>query len=235
MDMSLSAGAFSAMSSVIGAYYGNKVEEIKANAANTIRAGNNEVTAGVNARNASVTALQRWRQGVANSRVYEAVAQNQEALATNFNRARDQRTRQDFATNIRGAEESGRQQAAAAASGISGSVVDVIDMTSNLRRGMERQATVEAENQMVSDFDKQELRTRLAGLDALDFTAIYDNQQIRDTTVTAKKSTNLLGAAISGKDTLKNISNGLASFKFNTNDSVSDVNGSDLQSDQYIP
>jgi hypothetical protein len=227
MDMSLVSGGYSAFNSVVSAYFGNQAESYKADAANQIREGNNAVLAKVNERNSAITALQRWRQGVANSRVYEAVKANQDALTANFNRARDQRARANFATNIRGAEESGRQQASAAASGITGSVVDVIDMTSRLRRGIETTATRQAEKQMTYDFDKQQLATRLATLDTLDYSVILDNQQIMDYGRNQAKTTNLFGAAISGKDTLKNLTQGLESVSgfFKTTQSTDTLGG----------
>ena len=216
MDMSLASAGTSMASSLIGAYYGNKTAKAQADAANKIRAGNNAVTAVVNTRNTAITGLQKWRQSVSNSRVYEAVAANQEALAVNFNRARDAKARSNFSTNIKQAEESGRQQAAAAASGITGSVVDVIDSTSRIRAGMERVANIRSENQTLGDFQKREFAQRWATLDSLDYSLIFDNQAIMDTGNNVAQQTNLFGAAISGKDTLKNLTQGLADFSFTT-------------------
>lgn len=218
MDMSLASAGANALAGFAIANINNGVAKFQAAAANTIRAGNNAVAVKVNARNAEITALQRWRQGVTNSRVYEAVAANQEALTTNFNRARDAKARTNFSTSIRAAEESGRQQAAAAASGVTGSVVDVIDTTSRLRRGMERTASVAAENQMLGDYDKQEFAQRWATLDSLDYSLIFDNQQLMDNGTSTAQTVSPWSAAISaglgGKDTLKNVSNALADFKF---------------------
>jgi hypothetical protein len=233
MDMSMASGAYSAFSSVVSAYFANDVADAQAAGANQIRASNNRVTAAVNVRNSAITALQRWKQEVANSRVYEAVKSNQEALATNFNRARDQRTRQNFAVSIRNAEESGRQQASAAASGVTGSVVDVIDTTSRLKQGIEQQARHDAELQVDGDFKKKELATRLATMDSLDYSLVLDNVQQADYGVNTPKHINLLGAAISGKDTLKNVSQGLEFFFKDTEGGKYDINGSDSQSDNY--
>lgn len=212
MDMSLVSGGFSAVNSALGAYYSNEVESIKANAANRIREGNNRVVGVVNQRNAEMTALQRWRQSVANSRVYEAVAANQEAMAINFNRARDMRTRAGFAANIRNAEESGRQQAAAAASGVSGSVVDVVNMTTRLKQGIERQAVKQTEGQLSYDFERKQEQARLATLDSLDFSLIFDNVQQVDYAINAPKRVDIFGAAISGKNTLRDLTQGAANF-----------------------
>lgn len=215
MDMSLVSGGFSAVSGLISASYSNKAEKARAGAANQIRAGNNSVVAAVNERNGAITALQRWRQGVANSRVYEAVAANQDALAINFNRARDARTRSNFATNIRNAEEIGRQQAAAAVSGVTGSVVDVINMTSRLKQNIERQAVLDTEQQVDYDFKRKETAVRLSTMDSLDFSLIFDNTVQKDYGQNTAKTQSVFGAMISGKDTLKNLTQGIADFKFN--------------------
>lgn len=222
MDMSLVSGGFSAANGLISAYYGNKVEGIKADAANKIRAGNNAVLAEVNKRNAGLSGLQRWRQEVSNSRVMEAVATNQDALAINFNRSRDARTRANFATNIRNAEESGRQQAAAAVSGVTGSVVDVINMTSRLKQNIERQTVVDTERQINYDFNRKQTAVRLATMDALDFSLIFDTTANLDYGSNTPKTTNLFGAMISGKDTLKNLAQGAADFMFKQPDPIGD-------------
>lgn len=224
MDMSLASAGIGAVTGFANSLINNSAARHQAAAANQIREGNNAVTVKVNARNAAVTSLQRWRQGVSNSRVYEAVAANQEALATNFNRARDSKTRSNFSASVRAAEESGRQQASAAASGITGSVVDVINMTSTLRRGIEQQASLEAEGQMASDFNKQEFAQRWATLDSLDYSLIFDNQQIMDYGRNVAVTTNPFAAAIQGAigsaGGLKGVANGLANFSFNTGGGV---------------
>lgn len=216
MDISLASGLGSAFSGLVQANASNKAAVYQAQGANTIRAGNNKVTGIVNERNASITALQRWRQTVSNSRVYEAVAANQEALATNFNRSRDQRTRANFSTSIKQAEESGRQQAMAAASGVTGSVVDVIDRTTRMRQGMENTANVETERYISSDYTKREFAQKWATLDSLDYSIIFDNTQVLDYGNNVASKTSLLGAALGGKDTIQNLVNGVSNFSFNT-------------------
>ena len=197
-DMSLALAGVGAVSSAIATYSANQVAGIQANAANVIRAGNNKVTKATNARNAVLTDTQRWAQGVRNRRVYESVGAQQEALAVNFNRARDTRTRQNFATNIRQAEESGRQAAGAAASGITGSVVDIIDMTTQLRNGMQNEARLQAENQIVGDFKRTEVRQRLALTDQLDFSVIFDNPAILDAGTNVAQTSSVFSAAFAG-------------------------------------
>lgn len=225
MDMAMVKMGVDAVIGLSNAYYANKIGEIQANAANTIRAGNNSVIAKANERNASITKLQRWRQEVSNSRVYETVGNNQEALVTNFNRARDQRTRANFSDSIRSAEELGRQQASAAHSGVTGSVVDMIDSTTRIKQGMERVNKESTERQVGSDFEKRQFWQRTSTLDSLDYSAIYDNVILQDTTIDIPNKQGLLGAAIMGglgKDG-KNLKNVAATFNFNTkSDPISD-------------
>lgn len=198
----------------MSAYASNELSAYQAETANKIREGNNKVLEVVAKRNAAITGLQRWRQEVSNKRVYSAVAANQEALATNYNRARDQRTRSNFSAAIREAEQSGRQQASAAASGITGSVVDIIDQTSRMRRGMEVNAGLAAESQMAGDYTRREHAQRWATLDSLDYSLILDNAPLMDNGFNVGTSTSVLGAALSGKNTLKNLTQGLADFSF---------------------
>lgn len=206
----------------MSAYSSNKLAAYQADVANKIREGNNRVLGVVAKRNAAITGLQRWRQEVSNKRVYAAVEANQEALALNYNRARDQRTRSNFSAAIREAEQSGRQQAAAASSGITGSVVDIIDKTSEMRRGMEARAGLEAESQMAGDYQRREHAQRWATLDSLDYSLIFDNAPLMDNGFNIGTSTSVLGAALAGKDTLKNLTQGLADFSFSNSDPVGD-------------
>jgi hypothetical protein len=212
-DMSLVSGGFNFLNGAIGQHFANEGAEAQAAAANGIRAGQRIVTASNNSRNAQLTAMQRWAQSVRNSRVMESVASHQEALAINFNRARDARTRQNFATNVRQAEEQGRMQAAAASSGVTGSVVDVVNMTAKLRNGMERTARMDAEDQIVYDYQKTEFDTRLALLDQLDFSLILDNPEVMDNgPATEARTGNVLTAGLGNNGALRQITQGLGSF-----------------------
>jgi hypothetical protein len=138
---------------------------------------NNQTIAATNARNSELTALQRWAQDVRNSRVNEAVARTQEALTVNFNRSRDARTRANFADNLRQAEEAGRMAAGAAASGVTGSVVGVIDATRQLKNELKNTARLDLEHQLVTDEKQKEFEARWALEDQKDSSLIFDNPQ----------------------------------------------------------
>lgn len=198
-DASLYGGAYAAIgsgiASAITASSDSRIAADDAKAANGIRAANNASSQAWADANAKITALQRWAQGVRNSRVYESVARNQEALATNFNRSRDARTRSNFSDSIRQAEEAGRMQAAAAASGITGSVVQVLDTTRELRNGIQDRDRVNTEAQVKSDFSLAQFQQRWAILDQLDNGLILDTPAKIDYGTTLARPTTSVGSA----------------------------------------
>ena len=180
MYAGLITAGFSALQSMYGTSVSNSVANIKAGAENRIRDINHATVDVVNQRNAALTSLQRWAQGVRNERVYEGLGNNQAAAATNFNRMRDARTRQNFATNVQQAEASGRMQAAAAASGVTGSVVDILNQATALKVSMAETARVSAEKQMTYDYRLGERQQTFAAYDQLDTGLIFDNPELYD-------------------------------------------------------
>ena len=196
MDAGLISAGFNMVSGAISAGYANDSALIQANASNNIRAINNQTAAAITSRNAALTGLQRWAQGVRNSRVTESIERTQEALTTNFNRQRDAKTRANFADATRHAEEQGRFAAAAAASGVTGSVVDIIDMTARVRNNISEQARISDENMAVYDQKKVEFETRWALLDNMDYSLIFDNPELIDARQTTAQTVNPLSAGI---------------------------------------
>ena len=198
MDASIYGAVAGAVTGAIQANAANAVARINSQLSNDVRAINNQTRQVVNQRNATLTALQRWAQDVRNSRVDEQIGRTQEALAVNFNRSRDARTRANFADSIRQAEEAGRMQASAAASGVTGSVVDVLNNTAKLKNAMKNQARVEAENQAASDFDQLEFESRWALEDQKDHSLIFDNPATLDYGRDIPYQSSVLSAAFAG-------------------------------------
>lgn len=199
MDASLVNAGYGAISGAITASANRSVAATLAGASNNIRMVNNQTARVVAERDAVLTGMQRWAQNVRNQRTYESIAQHQEALTINFNRARDTRTRQNFAANVAEAEEQGRFAAAAAASGVTGSVVDIIDSTAALKRNMIDAARVEQENQAVYDERNTEFRTQWALMDQMDYGLIFDAQAKLDYGTTQTQQTpGVLSSAIGG-------------------------------------
>ena len=199
MDISTASSGMSIASTVVSNYYANRVAGIQADTANSIRGINNSVLAYTNARDAAITGLQRWRQTVHNSRVYENTAKDQEASEVNYARSKDARARASFSDQIRFAEEEGRMAASAAASGITGSVVDMLNATSRMRKGITD--TAQAENNRLADSDHQRhlKSTYWANLDQLDYGLILDNPRSVDFRNDTAQTRSLV-AGISGKD-----------------------------------
>lgn len=195
MDASLVSGFTGAITSAISAQAASSIAKLQANTANQVRALNNGTVAAVNARNAQVTSLQRWAQGVRNSRVDDQIADTQEALTTNFNRSRDARTNANFSASIAQAEQAGRIQASAAASGVGGSVVDVVNMTFNLKNAVKEQARLDEERYIVVDQKQREFKAKWALEDQKDYSLIFDNLATLDYKTNLPATTANVGSA----------------------------------------
>ena len=226
MDASLVSAGYGAIGSFFSISASNAVSRIQANAQNKITGINNETAKVLTQRNAALTGLQRWAQQVRNDRVMESIGLNQQALAINFNRSRDARTRQNFAANIRDAEQIGRQQAAAAASGVTGSVVDVVNQATQVKRGMEETARIAAERQVSYDYKLTEQQQYWSAIDQLDTGLIFDNPEMLDYSTSVAKTSNAGTAALTSFITQGGLG-GLASF-FQTPKSGGDTLGAFL-------
>lgn len=198
-------GAYSVGSAIgqIGVnYFNNRTARAQADTANYIRNLNNGVKKVENERDAVITATQRWRQSVYNDRVKEHAATDREVIETNFWRQRDARQRASFSDQIRYAEQEGRMAAAAAMSGVSGSVVDMLENTAKLRKGIEDQTRAEAESQFGYDKNKLEFGTYQADMDQFDYSLIFDHPQMLDFTRNIPQTVSLLngvtGAQVKG-------------------------------------
>lgn len=218
MDASLVAGGFNFLSGAITQSFANGAAKYQAATANNIRAGNNRVIDVANERNAILTATQRWAQTVRNSRVYENLTEVQAAQGSNFNRQRDARTKSNFAANVKFAEEDGRQAAAAAASGVTGSVVDVINTTSRVRKGIEEASRLQDEEYIDEDYKHAEFRTNLIAKDSIDYGIIFDNEQLHDFGNNIAKTGSVISAGLANNGALKQLTQGLSTFKFQQED-----------------
>lgn len=215
MDYSTAASMGSAVGQMAATYFGNQANQINANAANYVRAKNNEVLTVTNARDASLTAIQRWKQSVNNTRVQQNASNDHDVIETNYWRQVDQRQRASFSDQIRSAESEGRQAAMAAVSGVSGGVVDMLNNTAKLRQGMQDVAAATADKQMAYDKNRQEFSNYWANMDQMDYSLILDNPQVMDYTKTVPQPKGML-SGVAAKD-VKNIAQGV-SFMFKTPD-----------------
>lgn len=215
-------GMVSSIGSAIGGVYAANananVARHQSEANNFIRAQNNTAIDAENRRDAVLTGIQRWKQTIYNKRVMANAASDQEMLAVNYARQRDARARGSFSDQIRSAEEAGRMQAQAAMSGVSGSVVDVLNATLAMRKGMQDTQTATAGRQADYDEMRKEGSVWLANLDKLDNTLILDNPRGHDYGFDPTPPANVL-ASLNVKD-VKNIAQGgaeaYAKFSFST-------------------
>lgn len=179
-DYSAVAGWSGAIAGAMQANAANSISKKQIAGSNYIREQNNMVVAAENSRDKVLTGIQRWRQQVHNSRVVENAANDQEALAVNHFRQKDQIARADFATQIGYAEQQGRMAAQAASSGVSGGVVDMLNVSMRIKQGMENNARAQAERQLDSDYERKQMSVWWANMDQLDQSVILDNMRGAD-------------------------------------------------------
>lgn len=184
----------------------NTVSEANAFASNLVRSANNELKA-------SRANLARYTQSVNNQRTLDNAGSAAEAAAVNYRRARDSATNDDFERQIAFAEQAGAQAAAAALSGLTGGVADLVAGTSALRRSRLQGRAKEAMRQ--SDWDAQRMQVNImqAGWDSLDQSDILaDIDYSTDIATKQFRSGNLLTDIMGGQD-MKNVSNIAGFFK----------------------
>ena len=171
----------------------NIVNEANAYASNLMRGANNKLKA---ARGS----LARYNQSVNNQRTLENVGREAEAAAVNYRRARDSAARDDFESQIAFAEQAGAQGAAAAFSGLSGGVADMVASTTALRKARLQQRSDEAMRQ--GDFDASRMQANIlqSGWDSLDHSEISDNLDYSvDVAVKRSRGVNLFSDIMAGQ------------------------------------
>ena len=99
----------------------------------------NKLRVASNALEAAKGNLARWVQSVNNQRRMDSAGEALEATIVNARRAGDQATRSSFSRSIREAEEAGQMAASAAMAGVSGDVVDMVNVSTRLRNEIVRQ------------------------------------------------------------------------------------------------
>lgn len=210
----------SVASTMITNYFSGKIAGVQAGLANDIRALNNETLRVTNRRDAVLTGMQRWRQKVYNERVHQNAEKDKEVGAVNYWRQKDARKRASFAEQIRYAEEDGRMQASAAASGVSGSVVDMLNATTELRKGLQEQQAARTERQFDYDYGRAQFSQWWANMDQMDYSLILDNPKTLDFNVNTANAPGLL-SGVSVKD-VKDIAQGGYDFFFKQPDPIGD-------------
>lgn len=143
----------------------NTVNAANAYANNLVRAANNELKA-------SRASLSRYTQGENNARVLENTGSALEVAAINYRRARDSASGDDFENQIAFSEQAGAQAAAAALSGLTGGVADMVNGTTALRKARLQQRSDQAMKQGDWDAAQRNRQIAQAGWDSLDSSEI---------------------------------------------------------------
>lgn len=178
----------------------NVINEANAWSSNLIRSANNELRG-------ARSSLARYNQSVNNQRTLDNVGAAQAAHITNYRRARDSATQDDFETQIRMAEGAGAQAAAAALSGLTGGVADLVAGTSALRSERIKQRSLEASKQQAWDAAQVQRNIALAGYDQLDYSEIATDLDYGIDVAQKQRSTGSLLSAVLGGQDMKGLSN----------------------------
>jgi hypothetical protein len=129
-------GLIAAGLSGLSAYGSASVASAEAKANNRISAAqshnDNRVRGAGNAFNAARGSLQRYMQSLQNNQTLEAGGEAMEANLINARRTEDVLTEASFEEQIRSAEQTGTQAAAAAFAGVGGEVADTVSISTRL-------------------------------------------------------------------------------------------------------
>jgi hypothetical protein len=226
MDYGAISGYGQIASTMVSNYYAGKVTKIQDETANTIRGLNNATVQAENSRDAAITGIARWRQSIYNKRVMENAGKDVEALAVNHFRQKDTMARQSFAAQIGYAEQNGRMQAMAAASGVSGNVTDMLAFSMRLKQGMENTQRANAERQIDGDYSRRQREQWFANMDQIDNGLLFDKNRQQDYGFNDTQAPSLL-TGIKVAD-IKAIAQG-TDFKFNLGSGDTSWAGVDYQ------
>ena len=184
----------------------NIVNSANAYASNLVRSANNDLRTSRNR-------LARYTLGVNNARVMENTGSALEAATVNYRRARDSSVSDDFESQIAFAEQSGAQSAAAALSGLTGGVADIVNGTTALRKARLQQRSEQAAKQGDWDAGQRASQIAQAGFDSLDSSEISDDLDYSlDVAVKQVRGGNFLTDVLKGQSA-QNLAN---AFSFNT-------------------
>ena len=200
-----SAGLMEQVSKIVGSISAGYLQEAQVNASNKINEANtfasNLIRAANNNLRGSRAGLARFVQAENNKRVLANTGSAMETTQVNARRQRDAATANDFESQIAFAEQAGAQAAAAAFSGLTGGVADIVNGTSALRRERIAQRTKEATKFADFDTGKRISDIAQAGWDSLDFSEIgADIDYSKDVATKQAYGGNLFSEILGGVD-----------------------------------
>lgn len=144
MAVKAANGLLQGMAGRVEAERNNEISQVNAQAGNSVRVAKNAAVAASNT-------LARWVQSVSNNRRLDQGGDAIEANAVNYRRASDAGLTHSFSSSIRDSEQAGVQAAQAAASGVDGNVVDMINTSVALRNSIVKQGIEDSGN--YADYD----------------------------------------------------------------------------------
>jgi len=160
-------------------YINSQLTNANIDAQNTVGRANaaaaNQVRSATNRFSSARAGFERWQQGENNKRILDGAGEAIAANVQNFIRDDKVRTAANFEQSIRDAEQMGAQDAAAAASGLTGSIVDTVNVTTALRRSRVNEAVRQMGEFARYDAGKRTGAILQAGIRGMNSSMIFDN------------------------------------------------------------
>ncbi len=191
-----------ALAGAVQGAIGSKANRAAVDASNRLRQLNVDSRARVrmaaNAAEAGQNNLARWVQSVNNNRRLKAGGEALEANTVNARRGMDAGTRQGFSQDITAAEQAGARAASAAFSGVGGDVVDMVDLSVNLRNSIVDQAFAAQQGQAAYDTTRRagSIMSQMVG--GLDNSVIIDSLDYTQEAAQIDAKVSVLASAIMG-------------------------------------
>lgn len=186
----------------IGGYFGNQATNaaiaannrlslLNAKVGNALRQASNE------AKSAEGN-LQRFVQSVNNNRRLDAGGNALESLTVNARRRMDANLSGNLSTDIRNAEQAGHSAAAAAAAGVDGNVVDMVNQSTALRNSIVQNSVDKAQSQQNFDVSVKAGNIMSQMVSSLDNSVIMDSLDYNIDVAQERPETSSFAALVRG-------------------------------------
>lgn len=165
----------------------NLINKANADASNKVRGARNELAV-------AKGRLARANQVESNRRVLAQGTRQRDAAMVNYLRVRDAAASADLEGQLQIAEQQGAAVAAQAFSGVSGSVVDMVNTSTRLRNARAIQALKQREKSMSIDAATEQANIQRATIESLDTSSIMDELDYNVDFAQISKGGNLFSA-----------------------------------------
>lgn len=150
------------------------INEARTNAANRLRTAQNEA-------GRAQGSLADYMRSVSNSNLVRAAGEEYNALSTNMGRLADQQVSGSLMSRVQASEQQGALFASAAAAGIGGSTVDMINGTMRIQDAIMREETDRSYGQMTYDMLSQRAGVMDNAYNSWDYTMSADGADLMPT------------------------------------------------------